>query len=337
MRAPIGERLTRVQEAVVTSYIRTGQPVGSRHVSDNFRIGLSPASIRNIMARLELLGLLCKPHTSAGRVPTEKGYRLYVDRLMKPARVRKTDARSIRKAMATYPTLEGLLDHVCRSLEALSHHAGVAVLPRPVPGVITRVETSAVGPRGLIVKVTVEPGGERTMSLGLKSHEEQGVASRLLSRLAVSLVGKDTRQGVESLRKSAEPEAGTGRLAESVKGRLTGILESADHGVRVSGTGNLVSAMNDTAQAGSLLDVLESKDTVTRLFIPDKNESGMSVRIGSENVYRPMRSCSIIRSTYKVGDSTGAIGIIGPLRMEYSRFMGLVEYASSELTRFLAK
>ena len=231
MRAPVDERLSKVHEAVVTSYIRSGQPVGSRYVWSNFRIGLSPASIRSVMARLEGLGLLRKPHTSAGRVPTEKGYRLYVDCLMKRAAVRKADARSISKALAAAPSLEEVLEHVCRSLQSLSHQTGIAVLPGTKHGVITRV----------------------------------------------------------------------------------------------AGTGNLVSAMHDTARAGSLLEVLESKDTIPRLLLSDESGSGTSVRIGSENVFRSMRWCSIIRSTYRIGDSTGAIGIIGPLRMEYPRFMALVE------------
>ncbi len=337
MRAPIDDRLTRVHEAVVTAYIRTGQPVGSRYLCGNFRIGLSPASIRSLMASLEGLGFLRKPHTSAGRVPTEKGYRLFVDRLMKKAPVSRSDARSIRRAMRAAPSLEEVLEHLCRSLETLSHQAGVAILPRAVHGVITRVETSAVGRRGMIVRVNVEPGGERTILLSLVSDEERREASRLLGKIAVGLVGKDTRQATEALRKGSRSDAAGGGLAGSIRHHLISVLKWADHGVHVTGTGNLVSAMENMAQAGSLLEVLESKDTVTRLLLSDEDETGATVRIGSENVYTPMKSCSIIRSTYRIGDSMGAVGIIGPLRMEYSRFTALVEYTSSELTRFLAK
>jgi len=335
-RAPIDERLVRIHEAVVTAYIRTGQPVGSRYIGSASRIGLSPASIRNIMARLEYLGFLMKPHTSAGRIPTEKGYRLYVDRMMRRTPVRKADARSIREAMTDAPSLEQLLEHVCRSLEALSHQAGVAVLPGTTHGVITHLETVAMGPRGLIVKITVEPGGERTISLSLGSGEERKAASAMVNKLAVSLVGKNTRQAVKTLAKRSGAEGDKAGSAGSVRARLASVLESEAPGVHVTGTGNLVSAMEDTAEAGSLLDVLESKATVTRLLLSDEEEPGTSVRIGSENLYRPMRSCSIIRSTYRIGNSVGAIGIIGPLRMEYSRFMALVDYASSELTYFLA-
>jgi len=337
MRDPIDDRLARVHEAVVKAHIRTGQPVGSRYLCGSSRMGLSSASIRNLMAGLEDLGLLRKPHTSAGRIPTEKGYRLFVDRMMTKAPVRKADARSIRKAIKAAPSLEEMLEHLCRSLETLSHQTGVAVLPRTAHGVIARIETSSVGRRGMIVRVYVEPGGERTLSLRLASDDERAAASRLLSKIAVGLVGKDTRQAAEALRKGSRSDAGDGSLAGSIRVHLASLLESADHGVHVTGTGNLVSAMNDTAQAGSLLEVLESRDTMTRLLLSGGDDTGATVRIGSENVYTPMRSCSIIRSTYRIGNSRGAIGIIGPLRMEYSRFTALVEYTSSELTRFLAK
>ena len=337
MRDPIDDRLARVHEAVVKAHIRTGQPVGSRYLCGSSRMGLSSASIRNLMAGLEDLGLLRKPHTSAGRVPTEKGYRLFVDRMMKKAPVSKADARSIKKAIKAAPSLEEMLEHLCRNLETLSHQAGVAVLPRTTHGMIARIETSAVGRRGMIVRVYVEPGGERTLSLRLASDDERVAASRLLSKIAIGLVGKDTRQAAVALRKGSRSDAGDGGLAGSIRAHLVSVLESADHGVHVTGTGNLVSAMNDTAQAGSLLEVLESRDTMTRLLLSDGDDTGATVRIGSENVYTPMRSCSIIRSTYRIGNSRGAIGIIGPLRMEYSRFTALVEYTSSELTRFLAK
>jgi heat-inducible transcriptional repressor len=336
MRDPIDERLARVHEAVVRAHIRTGQPVGSRYLCGNSRMGMSSASIRSLMAGLEGLGLLRKPHTSAGRIPTEKGYRLFVDRMMTKAPVSRADARSIRKAIETAPSLEEMLEHLCRSLETLSHQAGVAVLPRAAHGVIARIETSAVSRRGILMRVYVEPGGERTLSLRLASDDERVEASRLLGRIAAGLVGKDTRKAAETLRRASRSDAAGGALAKTIRAHLSSVLESAEHGVHVTGTGNLVSAMKDTAQAGSLLEVLESRDTVTRLLLSGGDETGATVRIGSENMYTPMRSCSIIRSTYRIGNSRGAIGIIGPLRMEYSRFTALVEYTSSELTRLLA-
>jgi heat-inducible transcriptional repressor len=289
------------------------------------------------MARLEDLDLLRKPHTSSGRVPTEKGYRVYVDRVVRPKPLTGPDARSIRKAMAGAYSLEDVLEQVCRNLEMLSGQAGIAVLPGTTEGSITRLETVRVGRRGMLIRLAIEPGGMRTVALRLASSEEREMASRLLGKLARGLLGKGARQAADALRKRSGPESGSRSLSASIRVQLIRVLEEAAGSVRVTGTGNLVSAMSDTSQAGSLLEVLESRDTVTRLMLSDEDESGATVRIGSENGYPPMRLCSIIRSTYRIGDRMGAIGIVGPLRMEYSRLIGLVEFASSELDRFLAE
>ena len=337
MRSPVDERLVRVHVAVVTSYIRRGEPVGSRYVWSNFEIGLSPASIRSLMAELEDLDLLRKPHTSAGRVPTEKGYRLYVDRLMKRAPVKGKDARSIRRSLNSALSLEEALERVCRSLESLSHQTGVAVLPRTASGVVTRVETAWMGRRRLVVTVTIEPGRERTILLKVDSDEAYRAASSLIGKLARAIVGRDLKQAVRGLRMVAGSESDPGGRAAPIGDCLAGLLSHVGRGVHVSGTGNLISAMGNTAEARSLLEVLESKERVANLLLSEGHLSGTSVRIGSENRYRPMRSCSVVRSTYGTGDTEGAVGIIGPLRMEYPRFMSLVDYASAELTRFLAR
>lgn len=338
MRSPVvDERLTEVHDAVVTSFIRRGEPVGSRYVWSNFRIGISPASIRNVMAELEDLGLLRKPHTSAGRVPTEKGYRLYVDNLTNKAPVGSLDTRSIRESMSTVLSLEEALECMCRSLEALSHQTGVAVLPITASGVITQVETAKMGRNRLIVTVTVEPGRQRTVLLKVDSEDAYTAASQLLRRIARAVLGKDLVQALKALRKAAGSDPGLGRGAAPIRSCLAGLIGRSGHGVHVSGVGNLVSALDSAADARSLLEFLESKEKIADLLLFEGHKPGTSVRIGSENRCEPMRLCSVVRSKYRMGDTEGAIGIIGPMRMEYPRFIALVEYASAALTRFLAK
>jgi heat-inducible transcriptional repressor len=336
MRFAYDDRLTRVHEAVVTSYIRSGAPVGSRYVWSHFDFGLSPASIRGVMAELEDLGLLEKPHTSAGRVPTEKGYRVYVDRLIKKTPVRKSDADSIRRAVNRAASLRGILEGVCRSLESLSHQTGVAVAPKRGNGVVRRMEVARMGPRRLAVTVLLEPGTERTVSLKLDSDAAGRSAASELGRLTRTIAGRSVKEALRVLRETSRSKQRSARSSSAIWKSVADLLTQGVPGVHVFGTGNLVSAMDSTAEAGSLLEVLESRESIVNLLLSDRRRAGTDVSIGSENKYRPMRSCSIIRSTYRVGDTTGAIGIIGPLRMEYPRFMALVEYASNELTRFLA-
>jgi heat-inducible transcriptional repressor len=271
-------------------------------------------------------------------VPTEKGYRLYIDRMMKRIPMRRSDTRTVKSAMTGASDLEDLLERVTRSLRAVSHQAGVAVLPETGHGVIAAIRTSETGRRGLLVRLEVRPGGERTALLTFESDEERENISGLVGRIAADLIGSDTRQAANLLRRpSGRETGGSGKVAAAVRARLLDLVAPAPNRVHVNGAGNLVSAMDNTEQAGSLLEFLENRNTITRLLIPDEETSGISVSIGSENIYPPMRSCSIIRSTYEVGDGKGAIGIIGPLRMEYPRLMAIVEYASYQLTRLLAE
>jgi transcriptional regulator of heat shock response len=245
MQAALSDRLTKILEAVVAAYIMNGRPVGSDYVADSPDFGLSAASIRNLMARLERLGYLAKPHTSAGRIPTERGYRLYVSTVIKSPRLGRSEARAIRSAMDPALSVEVILERVSRRLEELSHQLSVTVSPR------------RWGPY--------------------------------------------------------------------------------DYSVNVFGAGNVVAELGTTEEARSLLRVLENRQEIAKILMLDRQEAGTTVTIGSENRCRPMRRCSVVRSQYRMGDARGAIGVIGPMHMEYPRLMALVDYTSQQLTRYLAR
>jgi transcriptional regulator of heat shock response len=251
MQGTLNEKLARALEAVVASHILSGRPVSSRHVAAHFRLGLGPASVRNLLARLEGLGYLSKPHTSAGRIPTEKGYRFYVNRANRSSILPSGEARAIRVAIQgaiqgaqdQALSAETVFERVSRSLEEISHQLSVAIAPR------------SRGSRG--------------------------------------------------------------------------------YSVHVFGRGNVVAELGNLDEARSLLRILENQQEIAKILIPDRHHPGITVSIGSENHCLPMRRCSVVRSSYGVGNTQGAIGVIGPLRMEYPRLMALVDYTCKELTRFL--
>jgi transcriptional regulator of heat shock response len=245
MQAALTAKLAGTLEVVVAAYIRTGRPVGSSRIAANTAIGLGAASIRNLMARLESLGYLAKPHASAGRVPTEKGYRFYVDRFVGSSHLRESDARVIRDELDPTLSAEVVLERVSQRLESLSHQLSVTVSPRPW------------GPY--------------------------------------------------------------------------------EYSVHVFGSGNVVTKLGSVDEARSLLRMLENRREIAKILMQDRCGRGTTVSIGSENRCRPMRRCSVVRSSYRMGDTGGAIGLIGPLRMEYPRLMALVDYTSKELTRFLTR
>ena len=279
MQAAFNENLKKVLDAVVTSYIGQGLPVGSKSVWVNFDVGLSPASIRNLMAELEDMGFLMKPHVSAGRIPTERGYRLYVDRLMKSYPLKRRETGAIRRAMDPSLPIEAMLERISQELQALSRQVCVTLTP------VVWGERAAGGPTG---------------NLDLSDHGSRSNVRRLGST-SINLLG------------------------------------DRHYVIHVYGTGNVVGEIGDRADLRSLLVRLEKRREIGRWLLPGRRRVGTSVSIGSENKGRSMRGWSVVKSRYKVGDATGAIGVIGPLRMDYPRLMALVEYTSGELTRFLAQ
>jgi heat-inducible transcriptional repressor len=337
MQAAIDGKLVETLKAVVISYVRYGSPVGSRYVCNNYGIGLSPASVRGLMAELESLGLLAKPHTSAGRIPTERGYRLYVDRLLRPSPIKDEEAATVHETVDEARSVDDALERISRLLGSLSHHIGVAIGPTTQDAVIIRLETSPAGPYRLLITLATEPGRERTVSIGLGSEDALGVATGLLTKLAQPLVGKRLGEAQALVTRALGAYRGRGRLTRGLRSSLGYLLSWGSSRVHIFGAGNLVSEMADRDQARSLLDVLENREAIAKLFLSNGSRSGAIVSIGSENRCGPMRPCSVVSSRYRIGDTQGAVGVIGPIRMDYARVMALVDFASHELSTFLAR
>jgi heat-inducible transcriptional repressor len=337
MQAALTDKLTVMLEAVVTSYIYSGRPVGSRYIASSCDFGLSPASIRNLMAKLEDLGFLAKPHTSAGRIPTEKGYRFYVDRVMPSVPPAPAEARAIRKAVAPDLPVDRVLERVSRLLESLSHQMCIATTPQPRAGIVMSLETVRVAPDALVVSVVIGPGRQRTVSVSFGSAKAVRGASLLLSRFSQAIVGRSLEQATRAVARAKLPGRETDGSLSRLRTALDHLLGGNDCGIHIFGTGNVISGLGDMDDARSLLGILESRRSIAKLLLTDRSRAGTSVCIGSENRFAPMRRCSMVRSFYRMGEASGAIGLIGPLRMEYPRLMALVDYTSKELTRYLAK
>lgn len=336
MTIPRDDRLLRLLDAVVSSHIRLGIPVGSRYIWRNYDIGLRPASIRNLLAELEARGLLRKPHVSAGRVPTERAYRLYLDRLGRLPSLRKRDIKAIHEAMDPALPFDHLLERLSRLLGGLSNQIGVAVVPRSGDGVITRLETLSTAPDRLAVRVTVEPGAQRTVELILDSQVTLKAAGREIVRVAGMTIGKSPKEAARTLRALRLQEAGSGVRFDRLWAVLEALLRDTGYGVHLSGIGNVVPELPGGGRVKSFLDVLESKEAVVDMLLPSSAGLGSTVRLGSETGYRPMKGCSIISSIYDIGTVRGAIGIIGPVRMPYSRLMAVLEFTSGALSRLIA-
>ena len=331
MQVSSDDRLLRLLDAVVSSYISLGTPVGSRYLWRNCDIGLRPASIRNLLAELEHLGFLTKPHVSAGRVPTEKAYRLYLDRLSPPP-VSSRDIRTIRPALDPALPVNDLLERISRLLAVLSNQIGVAVTARSGEGRITRLETMSTSPTRLTVRVTVEPGAQRTVSLMLRSGLTLKDAGGEIARVAGMVIGKRLEEAARTVRGLRLPGHRSDVRFDGLWAALEGLLCETGCGVHLSGIGNVVAELPGGGEVKSFLDVLESKDTIVDMMLSCSAGLKTAVILGGETGNLSMRGCSIISSTYDIGTMKGALGIIGPVRMPYPRLMAVLEFTSGALS-----
>jgi heat-inducible transcriptional repressor len=337
IKAELSDKHMSVLDAVVTTHIRQGLPVGSKYVAGRFDIGLGPASVRNLMADLESMGLLVKPHISAGRVPTSKGYRAFVDRFARAGSPGRRESATIRRALEPGLPVERMLRRVSQVLESLSDQMGFAFGPERVSGRVSRLDVTRSTGNAVLVTIEIGSRAERTAPICLDSPAEAAAAARILKRLARTIVGKDIASAARAIGTATLRELGRDAKVSGLRRTLRGLMRPADSELYVSGTGNVVYHMEDRMDARCFLEILESSQAAATALAPGRGFEGATVSIGEENKPRPMRSCSVVRSPFWMGDARGAIGVVGPVRMEYRRVIALVDYAAGRLTRILSK
>ena len=331
----IGERKATVLRAVVEEYVRTGEPVGSETIAERYSLGVSPATIRNEMAALEELGFLTHPHTSAGRIPTDLGYRHFVDSL--PTRGRLRDAQ--RRAIGEYfqeavGDLEGVLRGAAQLLARLTQYAGLA-LPASSPDErILRVELVEMGTK-LLVLVIMQHGQVMTRMVerpdGLDSEAIGDLARRVTEAAADSLMSVARVRTAQLARDAQRTESG---LLAMVADSLANIEERAtEEHVLVGGVGNVAGelALLRVETMRRLFDVLEHEADMLRLLRGTGEE--LSVTIGHEDPATFKWEASLVAAPYRAGETTlGTIGVVGPTRMDYLTTISAVRAVARRLS-----
>jgi heat-inducible transcriptional repressor len=339
--ADLSERARQVLQAVLFEYTVTAEPVGSRQVSKKYALGLSPATIRNTMADLEEAGFLAQPHTSAGRVPTDKAYRYYVDSLMGSAPLARPDAlRLQRQVSGTRSEIDDLMEATSAQLSELSHYAAVILAPPLQHTRLERVDMIPVeGDRALVVLATETGWGmSRILALGepTPASEVREVARILTDRYA-GLTFHEIRQQVSEAG-GPVPAERLLRVAAYVARKVFSSIW--DRNLYVGGAMNML----DQPEFGIgtmrvLLKTFEEKRQLielltTRAQAPD----GVQVVIGSEMPYQEMQETSLVAAAYKFHDRVlGVLGVVGPRRMPYAKIVPLVEYTARLVSRRLTR
>ena len=335
------DRMRLVLQAVIENYILTADPVGSRTISRESNMNLSPASIRNIMADLEEMGLLYQPFTSAGRVPTEKGFRFYVDSILNISELSDRERHEIR---SRYPVSQtgpiDLFRETCRILSSSSHYLGVVWAPRMRLVILQHIEFVRLK-RHLVLAILVATTGlVHNRIIEVEEDFSQSELDYLSDYMNDSLAGLTIRQVREKLleQMKAEKSAYDRLLEQALKLGEKAFSSLDETDVFIEGRTNIISEpeFGNLSRMTDLFRAFEEKATMVRLLDKCMEPKGLQIAIGSESHVQEIEPCSLITSTYSYkGEVLGALGVIGPRRMNYSRVIPLVDYTAKLLTEIL--
>ena len=331
----LDERKAAILRAVVEEYIATAQPVGSAHVAHAASLAVSSATVRNEMAVLEHEGYLVQPHTSAGRIPTDKGYRFFVDQLTAPGRLEADQRERVREFFDTaHGELERMLHDTSRLLASLTDYAAVVVGPPHESTVIRSAHLVALAPRVALVVVVLGNGVVEKRTIDVPDDVDEARLAAASARLAAHLTGYTLGD-----RGAAAPTGD--QVTDTVVAAAVRSLSEDDHNqpdhVFMGGVSRMAGAFDAVETVRKVLGALEQQYVVVTL-LRDVLGRGLSVAIGSEHGLEPLATCAVVVSPYQVeGKVTGTIGLLGPTRMNYPQALAAVAMVSQRLGERLSE
>lgn len=333
------ERKFRILQAIIDDYIVTAMPVGSRTISKKYDIGgLSSATIRNEMSDLEELGFLDQPHTSAGRVPSAKAYRLYVENLLQGAqKLPVQEARLLRVHFdLRAKQVEDVIENAARAISDVTHYTAVVMAPTTRSPRLRHVQLVPVSENAALLVLVTDVGIIKDTVI----HVDSQLGVDHLHEISKLLTEQLSGLPVEEIRAKLDEIAHTFHLHRQV---LDGVLEAAEKGgsgeYTIGGRSNLLQypEYSDTEKARAVLAVLETRDKLMQLM-QAAPQMAFTIRIGDETGMPETSDCSVVSMTYRIGDeTTGTIGVIGPTRMQYARVLPVLDYMGKALSRIIGE
>jgi len=332
----MNERERQVLEAVIETYVQTAEPAGSRTIAKRFGMALSAATIRNTMSDLEDKGYLYHPHTSAGRIPTDLAYRVYVDFLMRPREVSRSDSHQIREELTgERNAVDQILARAAQVLGVLTRELGVAIGPSLESAVLERLELLQVSSERLLLVLTLKSGVVRTIFVEVPSP----MATEAVAQVAVVLNGrlagltlKEIRATLSARLRDATSDAEASELINifiQEADELFDVPGGESSGVLLSSAQLLVEqpefATKERLQG--LMQVTERRDLL-RQALARRAADGVTITIGTEHQDPKLAPFTLVTSSYRVGPLAGVIGVMGPTRMPYDKVVALVDHTS---------
>jgi heat-inducible transcriptional repressor len=329
----LDERKTSILRAIVQEYITTAQPVGSTHIAHAPGVHVSSATVRNEMAVLEQEGYLAQPHTSAGRVPTDKGYRFFVDHMTTPGRLDSVASQRVGIFFdSAHGRLEEMLHQTTNLLAQVTQHAAVVVGPRAEKATVRSVQVVGLSARHALVVAVLSNGTIDNQTIELDGDTSDVRLSAVSSHLQVTMIGRPL-DGPDESRSSGEAAVDT--LAATARDALQ--QRGSDEPVFVGGASSMARAFDAVDTVRSVLRTLEQQYVVVSL-VRDILDRGLTVAIGAEHGVEPLAACSVVVSPVMVeGEQVGTIGVLGPTRMDYPQALATVEVVSDRLAKHLGE
>lgn len=335
------ERRLAVLRAIVEDYVASNEPVGSKSIVDRHELGVSPATIRNDMAALEDEGLIVQPHTSAGRIPTDKGYRLFVDRLAEIRPMSTAERKAIQTFLDSAVDLDNVVERAVRLLSQLTHQTALVQYPSLQRSRVRHVEFVPMPPRRILVVLIADSGRVEQRVVACPTDVDEVMADRLRSVVNTAVTGQSFTEVEPAMAGLADQFPAEHR--EAVTAVLTTVVDAAreqvEERVVIAGTSHLARYGRDFPQSlYPVLEALEEQMVLLRLLGEATATDEISIRIGHENDVAAMDSVSVVTSGYGPGGAAVAhLGVLGPTRMDYPGSITAVRAVARYLGRILAE
>lgn len=339
----LNDRERTVLHYVVHDFIETATPVGSRFISKRHEdvLGVSSATIRNIMSDLEYLGFIDHPHTSAGRIPTDRGYRFYLDSLMQVDAISTDDQQAIREGLDTVLDMEELLRESSRLIGKISRQLCVVTTPHLSSGVFEKLELVPISSSRILVVISIKTGLIRTimMEVGVEINRSRldELARRMNEKLSGLTLQEIRETFVERMRDAQAEPSGLVRLFIDSVDKL--FLPPRTDKLHIGGTEKLIEQPEFTNPKDfrSVVELINDEEFIIHVLKKhEEGASGPQVTIGAENQDEKLKSYSLVTSTYIAGDISGSIGVIGPTRMQYNKMIPLVDHVARTISALLS-
>lgn len=340
----LNERKQKILEAIIRNYMETGEPVGSRTVSKYTDLNLSSATIRNEMSDLEEMGYILQPHTSAGRIPSDKAYRLYVDTILQ----RKDEEVSEMKELMVEKAdkIDLLLQQVAKLLAQNTNYTSMVTKPKYQHKRIKFIQLNQMSERQLLVIVVLDNNHVSNKFINLMTDADENVIAQMNFLMNTALTGLDFTEINMAIMQQIKEKAGEyGELASSILGCISEVMtEEDDSEIYTSGATNILKypELSDKEKMTGLLSTFEEKQMLSAWANDeppeDDKEHGIQVYIGEESPVESMKDCSVVTATYRIKEGVyGKIGIVGPKRMDYEKVVGTLENCMQQLDDIFKK